>query len=403
VIEPSTSDRPSSGVATLQRSKYFSGMWTVRFCSWVLVLSSAANAAAPARCVVVRKPTAQQREESAADVERLLDDYEKKTSDNVAWPVALAEVFDRFPLPSVNMLMALHHPAWGTPENKLLAYVEATRQDPGDYAEPAAVAQTIERIKQNLLPEVRHWPLLIVEARGIARRQEIAKLDIHIDNQACTGNSISVGVAYSVSWVDKGRRLTANVTPQQLEDHEDRCLAIDRHAIGPCDKELSPVESPSTTRALPKVTPRPPKTHAPILSNHSEPTSNAPSIDYRLAVPGLALAVVGFGVAVYARRQVDVHMDRAEAGPDPKCHNGQCSQSGMADVMAARDYKTAYYAAGTAGLLGLGALLASGHRYYADWLFPPSKHVNEKGLLRSPSFVPIATARGAGLLLQSRF
>jgi hypothetical protein len=385
-------------------SRYGSPLWTTRLCSLVFALSGAANAApadgASARtqtasCVVVRKPTAQQRQQSAADVERLLDEYEAKTSDNAAWPAALAAIFERFPVPAVNRLMALHHPAWAAPEKKLVAYVEATRQDPDDYADPAAVTQTIETIEQTLLPEVRHGPLLRVEARGVARREEIARLDVRLDNQACVGEPISVAAAYSVSWVAHGRRLTATVTPHPLEAGEDRCLAIDGDAIGPCDAALRVVEPPAAV-SVSSGRPPPSRERRPaIRPDRARP----PSLDARFAVPGLALAAAGFGLAAYARHQVDAYMGRA----DGECHQRQCSESGMSDVTSARDWKTGYYVAGVSGLVGLGALLASGHRYYADWLLPSPKHAESEAQLRSPSLVPIAAARGGGLLLRSRF
>jgi hypothetical protein len=402
VNEPPTTAGSSGNFAVVGSSRYFTRVLNSRICALSVLLAGAASAEAPAQCVVVRKPTAQQREASAVDVERLLDAYETKTNDSAAWPIALAEVFDRFPLPSVNMLMALHHPLWSAPEQKLLAYVEATRQDPGDYAEPAAVAQTITRVKQTLLPEVQRWPLLIIEARGITLRREIDKLDVRIDDQACAGNSISVDKAYSVSWVDQGQRIFATFTPQQLADRGDWCIAIEHATIGSCGGEPNPVQPPSAATAAPNRAPPSPQRYAPISLSHSNPTLPSPSMDYRLAVPGLALAIVGFGIAAYARYEVDVRMDRAEGGPDPTCQDGQCSQSGMADVLSARNWNTVYYAAGAAGLLGLGALIASGHRYYTHWLFPASKHTDQEARFRSLNLVPSVAVHGAGLSFQSR-
>jgi hypothetical protein len=366
-------------------------MRTVRFCSLVLALSSAAHAATPTSCVVVRKPTAEQRLESVADVERLLDAYEAKTNDSAAWPGALADVFDRFPLPSVNMLMALNHPAWAAPEKKLVAYVEATRQDPGDYAEPAAVAKTVERIEQTLLPEVRHWPLLIVEVRGVARRQEIAALDIHIGNEACTGELIWSTAPYPISWMFRGRRVSATVSPPP-GNVGDRCIAIDGDTVGPCDGMLRPVEPPASAQAPPKSPPPAPKPLPP-----APPVP--PSLDYRFAIPGLALSALGFGVAAYASSELDLYMDRAEGG----CHGKQCSPSGMSDVVAAQDWKAAYYVAGASGLLGVGALVASGHRYYVDWFSPSPRRTQDNRALLGPTLLPLATQGGAGLAVEGRF
>lgn len=393
----------SSEIAAITSRRDFTRTCAAQVCCWAVLLSGVAHAASPVQCVVVRKPTPQQREQSAADVERLLDAYEANTGDNTAWPIALAEVFDRFPLPSVNMLMALHHPMWSTAEQRLLAYVEATRQDPSDYAEPASVAQTITRIEQTLLPRVQQLPLLIVEARGVTRRHELAGLDVRIDNQPCTGSAISVGAAHTVSWNAQGSRLLASVTPQKLAAGEDWCIAIDGTAVGPCNGALSPAQTPSTTTAAPKSAHLPPQPYAPVALSRPNPTAPSPSVDYTLAVPGLALAVVGFGMAAYARYEVNSHMDRAEGGPTPQCRDGQCSPSGMADVVSARNWKTTYFAAGTAGLLGLGALIASGHRYYADWLFPSSTHAMHGARLHAPHFVPSLAVYGAGLSIQSHF
>jgi hypothetical protein len=344
---------------------------------------------------VVRKPTAQQRRESAADVERLLDEYEAKSNDSAAWPAALAAIFERFPVPAVNRLMALHHPAWAAPEKKLVAYVEAVRQDPNDYADPAAVAQTIESIEQTLLSEVRHGPLLVVEARGVARREEIARLDVRVGNQTCSGYPIPATATYSVSWMAHGRRLTATVTPHPLEAGGDRCLAIEGNAIGPCDAALRPIEPPTTAPASPERPPPAPQPRPAIPPGHARP----PSLDYSFAIPGLALAAVGFGLGAYALHQVDVYMDRA----DGECQNRYCSEAGMRNVTRARDWETTYYVAGASGLVGLGVLLASGHRYYVDWFSPSREHAQPEALLRSPSLVPLAAARGGGLLLQGRF
>jgi hypothetical protein len=359
----------------------------------LLGLSSTAHAAPPTSCVVVRKPTAQQREQSAGDVERLLDAYEAESSDNTAWPAALLAVFDRFPLPSVNVLVAQHHPLWRTPEKQLVAYVEAAAQDPGDYADRSAVARTIERVEQTLLPEVRNGPLLVVEARGVARREEIASLDVRIGGQACTGDLISAAAPYSVSWIAHGRRLTATVAPSTSGEGADQCLAIEGEAVGPCSGRLRPIEPTVAPPASPAS-----RSPAPRLAARSESVT-PPSIDIRFAIPGLALAAVGFGLGAYARDRVETYMDRAE----PECHHRQCSAAGMKDVLSARDWKTTYYVAGAGGLLGLAALAASGHRYYADWLFPSPEREVRQARQRLPGIVPIAAAGAAGLGLETRF
>lgn len=367
---------------------------------WILLISGAAQSAPPVPCVVVRKPTAQQRQQSAADVERLLDDYESKTRDNEAWPAALAEVFERFPLPSVNMLVALHHPAWAARERKLLAFVEATRQDPNDYAEPEAVAQTIQRIQQSLLPDLQQGPPLILEARGVVRRQQVQELDVHVDGLACLGEPIPGGASRTVSWNFGTNRLTATVAPQSLSNGQGWCIAIERDSIGPCDGDLGPFASPTLgakepTHSAPQPTKMAKAPAAP--ANRRVETSTRPlAIDYRLALPGLALAATGFGMAGLARHQIGVHLDRAERGDTPPCSSKHCSASGIAEVLAARNWTTAYYVAGGAGLLGLGAVIASGHRYYASWLFPSAA----RGSLQ---VLPVTARAGAGLLLCGDF
>lgn len=394
-----------------------------------VTVTNAANAVPSVRCVVARKPTTQQREQSAADVERLLDHYETTTKDSTAWPSALAEVFDRFPLPSVNVLMALHHPAWTAPEQKLGAYLEATRQDPNDYADPAAVAQTIRRIEQTLLPEVQRGPVLVIEARGVVRRQDLAKLDVRIDSQSCSGELVEGSDSYLISWT-ADRRLSARATPQALTNEGVSCLAIQGDQIGPCDGKLTRVpertdapiaaENPSTERpsterpSAERVDRTPPpafakqQTHPSVKSVSAKPPFvkprvKPPSIDYALAVPGLALAAAGLTVAVVARTQVESHMDRAQRGAEPECHDRQCTPAGMADVLAARDWATGYYVAGAAGLLGFGVMLASGHRYYAHWLASPSKPGNDSAQSRAPSVALVGVRAGAGVLLQSYF
>lgn len=419
------------------RLRFASGARIVGVCASMVAVTvtNAANAAPSVRCVVVRKPTTQQREQSAADVERLLDQYETKTNDSTAWPLALAELFDRFPLPSVNVLMALHHPAWTATEQKLGAYLEATRQDPTDYADPAAVAQTIRRIEETLLPEVQRGSVLVIEARGVVRRQDLAKLDLRIDGQSCSGELVEGSEAYSVSWTALDRRLSARATPQPLTNAAVSCVAIDGDQIGPCDGQLTRVPDPTDASIAAENTPtarpsaaRPsaehpsaervervpspalakPQTHPSVKSASAKPPfakpfAKPPSIDYALALPGLALAAAGLTVAVVARAQVESHMDRAERGPEPQCQNRQCTPAGMADVLAARDWTTGYYIAGVSSLLGLGVILASGHRYYAHWLASPSKPPNDHVQSRAPSVTLVGVRAGAGVLLQSRF
>lgn len=376
--------------------------WLLAFA--VGTASTLAHALPLAHCVVARKPTREQMKENRAIVERLLDEYDAAARSNGAWEVALGNVYNAFPVPTVNLQIAQHHDDWKAPEKKLIAYVEATRQDPTFYADPEAIKQKIKDAEQNLIPSVKRAPILIVEASGIVRRQSVDGLAIHVNGRPCNGELVEEAKSTEVSWNFQGTRNSATFTPEQIQEGLNWCVAIEGAQIKPCNPSLGPDPQPDAPPALPTqpaISSVPPASEmsAAIPWTPPAPPPDGPSLDYTVAALGGSVALAGFALALWADKQVDSSLNDAAGG----CWKGQCTKEATSAIEHAMDYRNTYFVSTAVGFAGVAVLLVSPYRYYRAWFLPSSVPSHRQRSEFLPNITPQVTPQGSGLAIQGRF
>ncbi|HMA93652.1 MAG TPA: hypothetical protein VKP30_13265 [Polyangiaceae bacterium] len=374
--------------------------WLIAFA--VGTASTLANALPLAHCVVARKPTREQMKDNRTTVEHLLDEYDGAARTNGAWAVALKNVHDAFPVPTVNLQIAQHHSEWTLPERKLVAYVEAARQDPTFYADPEAIRQKIKDAELHLIPNAQRAPILVVEARGIVRRQNIDSLSIQLNGHPCNGDLVEDSAETEISWMAKGTRVSATFASEQIQEGRTWCVALEDGELHPCNPSLDPdpqTEPPPALPTQPAVSAEPP---APELSaaipwTPPPPPPDGPAIDYTVATIGGSIAVAGFIAAAWADGKADSYFNSAT------CDQKQCGRAAASKMEHAIDYRNTYFVSTAVGFAGIAVLLISPYRYYRAWFSPKSGISNQHLSALVPDFAPSVLPAGAGVTVQGRF